>query len=66
MKHVFSISFEILGSHAQITEMKFTRATYRTRVFLLAELPDVLNYVGHISQFEPGKIMETYVTAVDN
>ena len=47
MKHVFSISFEILGSHAQITEMKFTRAIGRTRVhaigrtrvFLLAELP---------------------------
>ena len=40
MKHVFSISFEILGSHAQITEMEFTRAIGRTRVFLLAELPD--------------------------
>ena len=39
MKHVFFISFEILGSHAQITEMKFTRAIGRTRVFLLAELP---------------------------
>ena len=41
MKHVFSISFEILGSHAQITEMEFTRAIGRTRVYLLTELPVV-------------------------
>ena len=53
MKHVFSISFEILGSHAQITEMKFTCVTYRTRLFLLTELPEVsMNiYAGEIVYF---------------
>ena len=44
MKHVFPISFEILGSHAQITEMKFTRAIGRTWVFLLTELPGMLQW----------------------
>ena len=46
MKHVFSISFEILGSHAQITEMKFTRAIGRTQVFVLAELPGFILLLG--------------------
>ena len=54
MKHVLSIFFEILGSHAQIIETKFTRAIGRTRVFLLTELPGYLQAVNNVVAKEKG------------